>query len=408
MKLTYDTFVYHKLTPAIWLGRTVNMNAYRQACTETMENAHCLPFEAYTDEHVYQQEKQTLFQNEWVVACAEVQLPEAGDYFAFDLAGEPVVIIRKKSGALQALSNVCRHRGTPLLDDGFGSIAEQKGNIVCPYHAWTYSDEGQLKGVPFSGDAKVDKATHCLGKYAVDTALGLVFVYLGEAPYPLKERFEGLDEFLNVYEPQRFTQGYVGSKENWQCNWKLAMENAMESYHLFKVHKDTLEPTTPSKQAFHVAGSSEWSLTGGKINLKQNPIAKWLSPTYPEAYEHYLLVSLPPNFVGVITYDSFAWIQVFPTSATTCEIRSGGLTEGSSARNKVITDEKVEEFLKEDKWICERVMKGMRSSLQQGGKLVSMEKILVEFRAFIGSRMFGLDSTEYMESEPARIFLGGR
>lgn len=387
---------------------TDNLNVYRQACAETMENAQCLPFTAYTDLAVYELEKQALFHNEWVVACAEVQLPEPGNYFAFDLAGEPVVIIRNKSGALKALSNVCRHRGTPLLDDGFGSIAEQKGNIVCPYHAWTYSDEGELKAVPFSGDVEVNKHDHCLGKYSVDTALGLVFVFLGEKPYPLQERLEGLNAFLDVYEPQRFTQGYVGTKESWQCNWKLAMENAMESYHLFKVHKDTLEPTTPSKQAFHVAGSSEWSLTGGKINLKQNPIAKWLSPTYPEAYEHYLLVSLPPNFVGVLTYDSFAWIQVFPTSTDTCEIRSGGLTEGSSGRNKVIKDDRVEEFLKEDKWICERVMKGMRSSLQKGGKLVSMEKILLEFRQFLGNRLFDLKATEYTESERAQLFLSGR
>ena len=70
---------------------------------------------------------------------------------AMDLAGEAIAVVRTSKGELVALSNICRHRGTPLLDEGFGMIEK---NIICPYHAWTYSHEGDLKAIPFSGGGR--------------------------------------------------------------------------------------------------------------------------------------------------------------------------------------------------------------------------------------------------------------
>jgi len=378
------------------------LQSYQQFSEAPLPEAQSLPFAVYHDKTVYETEAQQVFREDWVFACAEQQLPNAGDYFAFDLVGEAVVIIRGADGQCRALSNICRHRGTPLLDEGFGNVER---HIICPYHAWSYKDTGELKAVPYPGEIKVDKQAHCLPRFHLQTWMGLLFINLSANPYPLVERMEGIDSYLSVFKPERFTQGYTGGTEHWQANWKLVMENAMESYHLFKVHKETLETVTPSKQAYYIAGSSEWSLTGGKMVDTRSRLEKWLMGDGPEAYNHYVLVSLPPSFVGIMTYESFDWIQILPDGPEGSIIRSAGIAESSGQYDDRLMQEFVEAFFAEDKWICERVQKGMHSRLGSGGKLVGMEKILVDFRQFLASRLFGSDVDAFSETTEAERFL---
>lgn len=375
--------------------------SYQTRAQVSLPEAESLPFAVYHDPQVYSLETQQVFRQEWIFVCAEQQLSEAGDYFAFSLAGEALALIRGKDGDLRALSNNCRHRGTPLLDEGFGSIEKL---IVCPYHAWAYDDQGRLKGAPFTGDVKLNKDKHCLPQFQIDTWMGLVFINLSENPRPLIERLQGLKEYLDIFEPERFKQAYAGGEECWNANWKLAMENAMESYHLFKVHKQTLETVTPSKEAYYVAGSSEWSLSGGKMLDTRSAIGKFFSTSYPEAYDHYLLISLPPSFVGIITYESFDWIQVLPGGPETCVVRAGGMAETSSKKTDKMTQNFVDAFFAEDKWICERVQKGMHSHYGSGGQLVSMEKILVDFRQYLSSRLFQTSPDNFIETAEASRF----
>lgn len=382
------------------------LQAYQQAAQASIDQAHCLPLAAYHDQHVYDEEAQHIFHNDWVFICAEAKLQNPGDYLALDLAGEPIAIIRGQDAQLRALSNICRHRGTPLLDLGYGRIEK---NIVCPYHAWTFGDNGQFKGAPMTGEVKIDKAKHCLPQFALECWNGLVFINLSEQPSEaqsraFKERIKGLDDYLGHFELQRFKHCYQLPTEHWHANWKLAVENGIESYHLFKVHKETLETQTPTKQAYYVAGSSEWTLTGGKMKDNRGKIMKWLSGSYPEVYDHYLLLFLPPSFVGIITYEGFDWIQILPVDGEHCQVIPGGLSEHK------ITDFGSEEFqftnafLTEDKVICERVQRGMHARKSQGGKLVSMEKILVDFHQYLASRLFGTQPDAFEESEQAKLF----
>ncbi|MCO7224942.1 aromatic ring-hydroxylating dioxygenase subunit alpha [Pleionea sp. CnH1-48] len=376
--------------------------SYQSLAEASIAQAKALPFAVYHDKSVYEEETKQVFRSEWVFACAEQQLSKPGDYFAFDMAGELIAIIRGKDGTLRALSNVCRHRGTPLLDDGFGNIER---NIVCPYHAWTYDDQGKLKGVPFPGDVVVDKEEHCLPGFQLESWMGLLFVNLSDKPLSLSERLRGIKEYLAFFQPERFSNGYHGETEHWQANWKLAVENGIESYHLFKVHKDTLETVTPSKQSFYVAGSSEWAITGGRMVETQSKLMKWLSGSHPEAYNHYLLIFLPPSFIGIMTYESFDWIQVLPDGPERCVIRSGGIMEYSGSYKDKALEQFNADFMAEDKAICERVQRGMHAQTGHGGKLVSMEKVVVDFRQFLASRLFNSVPDDFFQSEQAHIFL---
>ena len=160
--------------------------------------------------------------------------------------------------------------------------------------------------------------------------------------------------------------------EHWNSNWKLAVENGIESYHLFKVHKETLEPMTPTKQAYYIAGSAEWTLTGGVMKDTRSKLTQWLSGDYPEAYNHYQLLFLPPSLIAVISYDGINWIQIIPEGSEHCAVIAGGLIEHKVTNFNAPEFQFTQAFLTEDRVLCERLQKGMHARKSKGGKLVSM------------------------------------
>ncbi len=110
----------------------VDLSELADIASQPLSAAYSLPFAAYTDADVYRAEAERMFARDCVFVCMAGELPNIGDYLALQIMGEPVVILRDDGGALRALSNTCRHRGTILLDEGFGQIDR---HIVCPYHA---------------------------------------------------------------------------------------------------------------------------------------------------------------------------------------------------------------------------------------------------------------------------------
>lgn len=374
---------------------------YKTLSSHGMQEAQSLPFGVYTDPDVYELERKHIFHNEWVFICCEQEVAEAGSYYAFDLAGEALAIVRGKDGSLRCLSNICRHRGTPLLDEGLGQFERM---IVCPYHAWAYDDKGAVKAIPLKDKMLIDKANHCLPEFKLAVWNSLIFVNLNADAPDFEERVSGLSPYIDLFEPHRFKEHNPNpATELWDANWKLAMENAMESYHLFKVHENTLEQSTPTREAFYVAGSSEATLTGGRIAMEKSLLTKLFTSSYPDAYNHYILVSLPPSFVGILTYESFDWLQVMPLSANRCQIRSGGITTKAKYYNDPSAQDFVKAFYAEDKFICERVQKGMQSQFTQGGKLVEMERVVVDFHQFLGSRLFGHAKSPFYTDEKSAV-----
>jgi len=376
-------------------------NRYQELSSAPLEHATSLPFEVYHDKEVFKLEADKVFHKEWVFVCAEQAIAKPGSYFAFDLAGEAVTIIRGQDSELRAMSNNCRHRGTPLLDEGFGEIEK---NITCPYHAWTYDDKGTLKGVPLPGNIKVDKTIHCLPQFQLSAWSGLLFINLDKNAPPLSEKLKNIENYTNIFEPNRFDSYTSGPLEHWQANWKLAMENAMETYHIFKVHKDTLETVGPTRDAYHVAGSSDWTITGGKTVDDSSKLTQWFRGDYPEAYNHYQVIILPPSFVGILNYDSLSWIHVLPKDNQSSTIRSGALTPKSSFKEDKQSQALTEAFFAEDKWICERAQRGMTSKVGSGGKLVELEKPLVDFHQYLASKLFEENTDAFCEGENADIF----
>ncbi|MFT4929264.1 MAG: nitrite reductase/ring-hydroxylating ferredoxin subunit [Phenylobacterium sp.] len=141
----YHMGVFYSCKVRFVLGEkamTKLLNDYQQQAMASLQQASALPFAVYHDPAVYQLEADKIFRHDWVFVCAEQAMAKPGDYYAFSLAGEAIVLIRAQDGQLRALSNNCRHRGTPLLDEGFGQVDK---HISCPYHAWAYDHTGAME-----------------------------------------------------------------------------------------------------------------------------------------------------------------------------------------------------------------------------------------------------------------------
>jgi phenylpropionate dioxygenase-like ring-hydroxylating dioxygenase large terminal subunit len=160
----------------------------------TADEAQALPFAAYTDEKLFALEADRVFHGDWVAVCAEAALADPGDYLSFDIAGEPLALIRGADGQLRALSNVCRHRGTLTIGPGVDCL--EKGAITCPYHAWSYGDDGAFRGAPYTHGVTIDREEHSLPAFRIEVWMGVVFVCLSPDAPPLTERLAGIGPHL--------------------------------------------------------------------------------------------------------------------------------------------------------------------------------------------------------------------
>ena len=199
------------------------------------EQARAMPPSVYTSEAFLKSELVDVFAREWVCVGRASALAEPGDYVTYELAGEPLFVIRDKDGGLRAMSNVCRHRMSTILE-GTGN----RRAIVCPYHGWSYNLDGSLRAAPAmdrnSGFCKDD---YKLPQIRCEEWLGWVMVTLNpDAPSvssQLAEVTDLIDDFQMESYLETFRETHV-----WDTNWKILAENFMESYHLPVCHSGTI------------------------------------------------------------------------------------------------------------------------------------------------------------------------
>ncbi len=186
---------------------------------------YSLPGAFYSDERIYRAELERIWRRGWLFAGHSCEIPTPGDYFTMNVDGDSLIIVRNDEGEINALWNVCRHRGTELCDQPAGRF----GRIVCPYHQWTYGRDGSLiscRGM----QEDLDKSELGLKSAHVRVTAGLVFVSLAEQPPP----FEEADELIGtIARPQGLERAKVAKTVDYEvaANWKLIWENNRECYH---------------------------------------------------------------------------------------------------------------------------------------------------------------------------------
>lgn len=198
------------------------------------------PPDAYTSEAFYRREVERIFMKEWNFMGRADLVPSPGDYFAVDLVGVPIIVVRDQRGVVHAFANTCRHRGT-LLIEGEGNCKAFK----CPYHSWVYGLDGSLLGTPeMQKTANFDPSRYGLIPIKLETWGGFLFVNFDPQSRPLREHLGDLPEKCASYGLEDFV---CTRRRTWElaCNWKLFVENAMEEYHIGTVHRQTIQKNTP-------------------------------------------------------------------------------------------------------------------------------------------------------------------
>ena len=181
----------------------------------------------YTDAELFQFDTEAIFGQHWLFAASIAELPEPGDYVTVDYGPYSLIVLHNDDGGINVLHNVCRHRGARIMNESSGTT----GNLVCGYHSWTYSPDGELIYASSPGEMDFDKQCFALRRAHSRVVAGLIFVCLAQEP---PEDFDQVSRIFEPYvEPHELGKTKVAYQQDLieEANWKLVMENNRECYH---------------------------------------------------------------------------------------------------------------------------------------------------------------------------------
>ncbi len=224
-----------------------------RAVDRPLERAATLPRQAFTDPQVFEREMERIYRPAWHCLGRTDEIPSAGDFHTYEIGGSGVVVVRTQEGTLRAYHNVCRHRGTRLVEAASGSGLKV---LQCPYHAWTYSLDGRLKGAPHMEDMDFDPAEYGLHPVRVDEWRGFLFASLDPKARPVTAYLGDLVARLAPYPLERLRLAHRVTYDI-AANWKLVVQNANECYHCPGVHPQLVRLTP---------------YTSGEEDMTQGPI----------------------------------------------------------------------------------------------------------------------------------------
>jgi choline monooxygenase len=226
-----------------------------------IETATGIPNRYYVGDAAIAEEKRSVFFPNWVGIGFEKDVPQKGDVRPITFLGEPLILLRDREGEVRVFQNSCRHRGVVLVEEAHNST----GLIRCPYHAWCYSLKGDLKQTPHAGGPGIhehpalDKSKLGLVEIRSHIYLGVVFVNLSGDAAPFEEMFAGMLERWRDYDHPVHHGGPDSSFTlPVDTNWKLAVENYCESYHLPFVHPG-LNSYSRLEDHENILGDGPWS-----------------------------------------------------------------------------------------------------------------------------------------------------
>ncbi|HEY9500399.1 MAG TPA: aromatic ring-hydroxylating dioxygenase subunit alpha [Pyrinomonadaceae bacterium] len=333
--------------------------------TTALEHAYTIPASWYVDHELYLLESKTVFSNTWQPAARLDQLRTAGSYVTTDIAGEPVVIVRGADDVLRAFFNVCRHHAAAVMTEPVGIAAQ----LRCPYHGWTYSLSGELKGTPdFAGVCNFDRSSNGLLPVAIAEWENWAFVKL-DSDTPSLNNFLG-QELRDQITPLRLQNLHWQERRRYSfdCNWKVFVDNYLDGgYHVPYLHKGLDS----------VLDYSKYMIENGKHHcLQWSPLVSAGAETQTGAVrkgDRALYYWIYPNFMinwyeGVLDTN-----YVIPRGVDQTEVVFDfyfpDVVSAEARQRNLASIDVGQRIQDEDVAICKSVQRGLSSRAYQAGRL---------------------------------------
>ena len=366
------------------LSRIVDLDKI-EATKNSINEANGLPNECYLNDEYFKIEREKVFFNNWIVVGVSSSVPEVGDAKPFNLMGIPLLILRDKNNKIKVFHNVCSHRGMILVKEE----CKLKNTIRCPYHSWSYNFNGELIATPHVGGMNIHetegfiKSKSNLKEISTHVWMDLIFINVNKNKKDFEQSIDPLEKQWSKFiskEDQKLIRhardfGYFNMEV--KSNWKLAIENYCESYHLPWVHPE-LNRVSNLKDHYHIEDLAEtFSGQGSNKYSQQFDGNKKLStfPNWPnDLYQNSEYVSLFPNVMLGIHVDHFYafWLEPLSNNNTRehFEMYYVGDESASSDEYKEIRKKNFafwQEVMNEDVAAIEGMQKGRSSPAYNGG-----------------------------------------
>ena len=347
------------------------------------------PVAHYVSPERFEHERERIFRAMPQPIVHSSELPEPGSFLRRDFAGLPVFFVRDDTGTVRAFLNVCRHRGTRLVDDAAGC----RKRFSCPYHAWTWNSRGELIGVPHEqqGFPALDRDAFALNALGCEERHGFVWAWArGDALPDIDASLEGLGADFDWFGADELA---VAHSDVLTCaaNWKILVEGGIEAYHFRVAHRQTIAPYFfDNLSSYRSFGPHLRSILARRsmAGLAEQPTEGWRLREHAQ-----VLYSIFPVSQLLVQSDHTAWIHMEPLTASSSRVRIATLAPRDRletaadqehwAKNHAITMR----TLMEDFHIGESIQSGLASGANDQLTFGRFESALTRFNASVEQRL---------------------
>jgi len=331
---------------------------------DPLEKAHTIPAPWYFDTRIETLERNSVFAANWQVVGRLDQVKERGQFFTIDVNEEPLVVVHSDDGKLRAFFNVCRHHAAAVVPEASGCAKQFR----CPYHGWTYGNDGALKGMlEFEGVCNFERADHGLVPVPLDIWENFVFVNLDGKAGPLREFLGRVPELVAPLQLQQKLHYFDRRIYTLNCNWKVYVDNYLDGgYHVPHAHKGLSSVVEYTK--YTIENLERACLQSSPLDSS----AALESAIGSTRQGHAFYLWVYPNFMINAYSGVMDTNLVLPLGVDKCAVIFDYYFADISAaaekhhRESIAVSEKVQD---EDMAICDSVQRGLSSRAYVAGRL---------------------------------------
>ena len=288
----------------------------------------------YTDPLIAQQERERIFQRIPMMAAHSNQIPEPGSFITLQLNSSNVLLTRKQDGSVGAFLNICRHRGTQLASEACG----KRSRFTCPYHGWTYTNDGKLRGIGFADSFGI-KPNDEKNLVALPVEERHGFIWIVEDPngsIDVKSHLgDGMDQALGEYGLDKWFH-YKTHVFDFPQNWKVMMDGLVDGYHVQFLHGKTISPYFyPNMMGIEILGKN--ALWGNPRRAMEKILHEQPGES---SLEKYVIIGnlFNPNAVMVMHPHHIEFWTVYqdPNNVGACKLHLRYLTPGNDYNEKIV------------------------------------------------------------------------